>query len=112
VIILSAKQSAKVSISDDDPQDPNSIVERSVDRDIRRHSEDADIATEVRTSLPDPGLARMAAERLIDFVDDPIGGLRTFQLMANMVINSIYVGECIRIDLDSLHEIRSTSVSP
>ncbi len=47
----------------------------------------------------------------MDFVDDPIGGLETFQLMADIVINPIDVGEGILIDLDSLHEIRSPSVS-
>ncbi len=55
VIVSSAKVSSKVSISDNDPQDPNSIVERSVNRDIRRHPEDADIATEVRPPSPIPG---------------------------------------------------------
>jgi hypothetical protein len=54
----------------------------------------------------------MAAERLMDFVDDPIGGLGTFQLMANIIINPVDVGEGILIDLDSLHEIGSPSVSP
>jgi hypothetical protein len=107
---LSAKGSSKVAISDNDPQDANSIVERPVNRNIRRYFEDADVATEIRTPLPDPRLARVAAECRIDFVNDPIGSLGTFQLAANMVINSIYVGERILVDLDSLHKLGSTSV--
>jgi hypothetical protein len=52
----------------------------------------------------------MAAERLMNFVDDPIGGLGTFQFAANVIINPIYVGDGILIDFDSLDEIGLTSV--